>query len=498
MVKQSVFSSLLQLTKHSAIYGVGHVLTKSLIIFLLPIHTNYVERIEYGIATTLFAFLAIASIIYSYGLNTALIQFYILEQEPKQKKNIFSTAFFATAITSLIFSLILILGSVFFAEHLFDSVEYGYLIRYSAAILSLDALLLLNFNILRAQEKSNYFAFLSVLNVGLNLFFNILLVVHYQMGVKGIFLANIYSSFAMFFVLLPYCARHLGIMLDRSVFYKMLKFGLPFVPATLSIVFINSIDRFFIKFYLGLDAAALYGAGYKLGLIVKLFINAFQFAWLPFFLHTAQKENAKEIFSKILTYFSLICSIIFLSIHLFIEQVVRLKIFGLYIFGPEYWSSTVIVPVVTLAYIAYGIYLNFIVGIYVKEKTKLLMLIAGVGAIFNIVANFILIPRYHLMGAAYATILSFVVMAVLCFRFSQRLYPIQYEFRRLLKIAIFTFVIALLPSLFKSDIHSAVKLIFFCGYFVLLYLSGFFQVAELEGLKQIYLHFKTRFLNGKE
>ena len=158
MSGESKISSILKLTRHSAIYGAGHVLTKSLSILLLPIHTNYVNKLEYGAATQLFAFLAIASIIYSYGLNTACLQYYIQEPDEEKKNRFFSTAFFSTLFTSLIFSIILFCLKSTVAKLLFDSVDLSYLILYSMGILTADALVLLSFNILRAEEKSVSFA----------------------------------------------------------------------------------------------------------------------------------------------------------------------------------------------------------------------------------------------------------------------------------------------------------------------------------------------------
>ena len=123
MASESRIKLILKLTKQSAIYGVGHVLTKSLVILLLPIHTNtkYISQVEYGIATQLFAFLAIAAIIYSYGLNTAFLQFYIQETDTQKKNKFFSTAFFATLLTSFFLSTFLFNFKTQIAKILFSS-----------------------------------------------------------------------------------------------------------------------------------------------------------------------------------------------------------------------------------------------------------------------------------------------------------------------------------------------------------------------------------------
>ncbi len=492
MTNNSIFKSLLKLTKHSAIYGVGHVLTKSLVILLLPIHTNFVNQAEYGIATQLFAFLAIVAIIYSYGLNTAFLQFYIREKDFEKKKQFFATAFLSTAFSSIAFSIIIFLFREGIADQLFSSVQYSYLIVYSVGILSADALVLLSFNILRADERSATFATLSVSNVAINLVFNVIFVGVLKLGVKGIFLANLFSSTIIFILLLPLTLKYLVLSFRSTILIKMLKFGLPFILSTLSVVVINSVDRFFINKYLGLEATGIYGAGYKLGLVIKLFINAFQFAWLPFFMSIADQENAKQIFSKIFTYFALICSGIFLIASMYINQIVRISVFGFTIFGKAYWNSTQIVPVVLLAYIAYGFYINFIVGIYLKEKTKYLALITSIGALSNIVGNVVLIPAFGLMGAAFATAISFIIMAICMYFTSQKFYHVQYELNRVAQIILLAFFAYMLYTYVKFIPVEILKVSLILAYGAVLYLSGFFQPVEINKLKQVIKGFLWR------
>ncbi len=480
-----MFQSLVRLTKHSAIYGIGHVLSRSVVLFLLPLHTNFISKMEYGIATQLFAFLAIMAIVYSYGLNTAFLQFYLLEDNKKKKKEIFSTAFFTTAISSIFLSLIFLVSAGLISRLLFHSAEYAHLIRISAGILAFDALLLLSFNILRAMEKSVHFVSINLASMVVNLFFNIYFIGWCKMGVDGIFYANLISSAISFSLLIPVAVHHLSFVFSKQKLAEMLKFGLPFIPSTFSIVLINVIDRFFINKYIGLEAAGIYGVGYKLALFMNLFITAFRFAWQPFFVSTAKQEDAKQIFSRIFTYFTLICSLIFLIFLMFVDQLVQLDIFGFTIFGKAFWDSTNIVPVIVLAYVFYGFYLNFQVGIYLKEKTKYLMYINIFGAAVNVIGNILLIPGFKLMGAAYATLFSYLVMTLLIFYAAQRIYNIKYEFGRIFRIVIFTVIIYFIFNIFELQFETLVKIILVLVYLLFLYLSGFFEKREIEKLKSI-------------
>jgi len=487
-----MFKAILRLTKQSAIYGIGHVLTKAVVIFLLPIHTNLVTPFEYGIATQLLVFLGITGIVYSYGLNTALLQFYLIEKDLERRNKYFSTAFVATSITAVVFSITIFFLRSVIAQFLFDSNQYDYLIKLSIGILSLDALVLISKNILRAEEKSVGYIVVSFVNVLTNLFFNVLFVAKYSMGVKGIFLANLLASGISFIILIPLVIKRFLPDISFLVLKRMLKFGLPFLPSALAIFFMDNIDRIFIKHFLGLEAVGLYGAGYKLALVIKLFINAFQIAWIPFFISMAKKEDAKEVYSRVLTYFTLICSIIFLSFIMYMDQIIQFNICGYTIFGKEYWNSTQIVPIVILAYISYGFYLNFLVSMFVKEKTKYLALVTGIGAVINILGNFLLIPPFELMGAAYSTLLSYLVMAISLYFIGQKHYSIRYEFGKILKVALLSLSIFLIYKNISLPYESMFKLFLIIIYFMLLYLLRFFDSREIAKLKVIFKGF-----NGK-
>lgn len=480
-----MFKSILRLTKQSAIYGLGHVLSKAIVILLLPLHTNFVTPLEYGVATQLLVFLGIMGIIYSYGLNTALLQFFILEKDPNQRKKYFSTAFLSTLITSVLLSIALFSIKFYITRLLFDTEQFAFLINLSIGILIFDALILLAKNILRAEERAVSYVIFSVLNVLINYSLNYILVVRLSLGVRGIYWANLLASGLTLMLFLPLVKNYFTPTVSRELLIRMLKFGLPFLPSTLAIFVIDSIDRMFITRYLGLEATGIYGAGYKLALVIKLFTNAFQFAWIPFFISMAKQEKAKEVFARILTYFTLACSLVFLLFCMYMDQIIRVRIFGYPVMGKEYWAGAQIVPVVILAYICYGWHLNFLVGVFLKEKTHYLAYITGLSAIINILGNVWLIPRFRLMGAAYATLLSYFSMMVLLYLPSQHLYPISYEWRKILTISLLTGLVYLLFRYLPFPHEEVMKVCLIAIFFLVLYYSGFFETQEIKKLESL-------------
>ncbi len=483
---------ILRLTKQSLIYGIGQVLSKAIIIILLPIHTKKLTPSEYGVFNILLLFIGFMAIIYSFGLNTAFLQFYIIEPVKQKKDQYFSTAFFATLSVAVALSLLTYCFRSQLSVWLFQDRQYQDLMGMVVGILSLDAFILLAKNILRAEEKPIFYGLVSLLNVGVNCVLNVQFVIYHGMGVKGILLANLLASAITFALLLPLAVKHLLAPFSYEQLRKMVRFGLPFLPSAMAIFLIDSIDRKLIEQYLGMPAVGIYGAGYKVSLVIKLFINAFNVAWVPFFLSLANESNAKNVFSKVMTYFTLLCSIVFLFFTMFINQIVRVSIFGYTIVGKEYWGSLQIVPVVILAYIFYGFYINFQAGIFLTGKTKYFAYINVFGAAINILANIMLIPRFGLMGAAYATLIAYFAMALSLYIITQRIYPIEYERIKLLKIGLISLSIVLIYHWVKLPFQLPFQFFLLGAFLILAYWFKIVDAREIQSLKSVIHRFYAR------
>lgn len=484
-----MLNSLKRLTKHSAVYGLGHIITRLVNFLLLPVYTNQLPTDEYGVSQVVYMYLAFMTIVYTYGIDAAFLRYFILNDDEEKRKEVFSTAFWAVAVVGLAFTCFIFSNAELNSRMVISEGVYSRLFRLASLILLFDALAFLPFLYLRAEEKSVHFVVIKFLNVIINVSLNIYLVVFLKRGVEGILLANVWASAVTVLLLLPILMRRVALIFVWHEFKELLRFGLPYLPSTLSVVALDLIDRYFLERLVGLEITGIYSAGYKLGIFMNLFVTAFRFAWHPFFLATSKQEDAKEIFAKILSYFVVVASGIFLIISFFIDDLVRLNIFGFTLFGSSYWASTKVVPLILLSYLVYGMYVNFVVGIYLKKKTKYLPIVTGVGAVVNVLTNFLLIPRLGMMGAAYAKLFAYTTMAVTLYFFAQRCYIIRYEFGRLLKLAAVVAGLFYFGYNFQGSGENLVKLAMLLSFPLVLFLTGFFERKELEIIK--------RFLGGK-
>jgi len=214
-----------------------------------------------------------------------------------------------------------------------------------------------------------------------------------------------------------------------------------------------------------------------------LFVNVFRLAWQPFFLETAEQEDAKRVFSRVLTYFLFITSGVFLAISFFVDDLVRFEIGGSTFFGSAYWGGTHLVPLFLAAYILYGLYVNLIAGVYIEKKTLYLPLVAGAAALTSIGANLWLIPHYGMSGAAVASVLAYSVMVCGLFVLSRRYYPIPYEWSRLARIALVVILLYMVGNL-SGDLHWGYRAALLGAYPVVLYVTGFFTGGEFALLRR--------------
>jgi O-antigen/teichoic acid export membrane protein len=256
------------------------------------------------------------------------------------------------------------------------------------------------------------------------------------------------------------------------------------VPSGLAVIVMDQIGRFFLDRMVGEEATGIFSAGYKLGMFMGLVVAAFRFAWHPFFLSTSKQDDAPGIFARVLTYFIGVTGFFFLVISFFIEEIVHFQIAGAGILGEDFIAGTVIVPIIMLAYIGFGVYANFVVGIYLKRKTIYLPFVTCVGALVVVLVNLILIPRYGIMGAAWATFLAYYAMAATLYFVSRRLYYIPYEIGRIMKLILVYAVLFFLGYNVLADASILYRLFLLVSVYPLLRVIGFFHADEKSAIRR--------------
>jgi O-antigen/teichoic acid export membrane protein len=478
-----MFEQIKRLGTDTMIYGVSTVLARLLNFALVPLYANILTTAEFGIVANIYSYIAFIVIFYSYGMESSFFRFASSKEIGTEKDN-FSTPYIAIAAASVIFSAGMIaaakpLTSVFQIEE-----SLHHLLYYTAGILFFDAVSLVPYAALRLQRKAKFFAATKVLNIVLTVFLNVLTVYYLRWGIEGIFFSNLAASILSFAILLPSIARQFQWKFHGMLWKELLKFGLPIVPVAVSGVLLQIVDRPILKFLMDDSAVGIYQANYRLGIFMALMTGMFEYAWRPFFLTHAKEPNAKQLFSRVMTYYLLGASVVFLVLSFFLEDIIQYRFFGRYILPPQYWDGLSIVPLVLLSYILSGIGTNLNAGIQIEKKTKYLFPTTLAGSVTKILLTFLLVPSMGIMGAAVATVIGYFIVEATLFPIAQHFYRIEYEFARIAKLTAAVVVAFITVSVFDLSVPGKAGMLLL--WFVSLFALKFFNHGELDRIKKLF------------
>ena len=436
---------LKKLAGQTAIYGLSSIIGRLLNYLLVPLYTRYFTTSEYGEVTTLYAYVAFLVIILTYGMETAFFRF---SQKEKDKKSVYSTTLISLLISSTIFIVLMFVNadSVAIALNFNGHPEY---IQWFALIIGLDAVSSISFAKLREQGKAARFALIRLLNIFINIGLNLFFIIYCPFAIKNnlpsaefvqtiysdvigigyIFIANLVSSVVTILLLLPEMLSS-SWRFKPQLWKKMMVFALPLMVAGLAGITNETIDRILLSHLLPSSIATsevgIYGAYYKLSIIMMLFIQTFRFAAEPFFFAQEKELNAKKVYADVMKYFTIITSSIFLGVMIYYDLVQQF-------IGEEFHDSRglVVVPVLLFANLFLGIYYNLAVWFKLTEKTRFGAYLALFGAVITLALNFALIPILGFEGSAWTTLLCYLSMTVASYFLGKKYYPIPYDLKRI-------------------------------------------------------------------
>lgn len=479
-----MIDKLKSLSKDTMIYGTSTIVGRFLNFLFVPVYTNVFLPSEFGIVANIYAYIAILNVFFSIGLESGYFKFASTLEVGDKKQN-FTQPFLGIFINSFILSLILFIfaGDLTYVFQI--DPQKANILRYTALILFFDALVLVPFAYLRLHHHPVRFAVIRIAGIVINVTFNLIFILGFRMGVELVFISNIIASLSTLLFLSPIIIKNLSFKLNKQLISELLRFSLPYIPAGISSNIIQVINRPILTAMTNDSTVGIFQANYKLGIFMMLFVSMFEFAWRPFFLQNAKEPDAKKLFSKVMTAFIVVASVIFMVLSLFIENIVTFKIplVNRYLIGRAYWGGLSIVPIILAAYLFYGIYINLMAGIYIEKKTKYLPYVTMIAAGINVIANIILIPLLNMTGSAIATFISYTVMAAGLYYFAQKFYYIRYEFGKILMIFI---SLAVCYSGFYF-IYQVYDVIFIKFIFLILFASSIFflRIVDLKTLRRI-------------
>lgn len=434
-------SSLKKLFQQTFVYGLATVLPRMLSFLLVPLYTDVLPVREYGEFSIIVSWIVLFNVLLAYGMETAFFRFFHKE---KDKGLVVSTAALSIIFTSVLFFVLAFLFSSQLAG--LSGIREDY-IHYTLFILLLDALVIIPFSWLRANEKPVKYAIIKVLNVavnlGLNVFFLLLLpriASESSSGILGemyvpnfeisyIFISMILASSITLLMIISFYTK-IKYTFSAELWKRMMGYAYPVLIAGVAFAINETFDRILLDWLLPADiaeeAVGAYAACYKLAIFMTLFATAFRMGIEPFFFSHAGEKNAQQTYALITRYFVAFGSVILVTVVVFSDL---LKI--LLIRNSDYWEAMKIVPLILLANFCLGIYHNLSVWYKITDRTRFGAFISVGGAIITLTVNFLLIPTMSYMGSAIATVGAYGTMMLLSYYFGQKYYPIPYNLRKI-------------------------------------------------------------------
>jgi O-antigen/teichoic acid export membrane protein len=475
-----MFRELRGLAKETAFYGLSTVLGRMLSFLLTPLFTHLLNRSESGVVQTTYSSIAFLTVVYGLGLDVAYLR--LGRSDGKADESAFTGAFACVAVTSLAVSAAVHVFAAPIAVSMGIPADTAVVIKYASWILALDALSLMPYTELRGSHRAGTFAAIKTFGIALNLVLAYVFVRHLHLGVRGVFLANLIASSATLAILAPVIVSRMD-RPDPARLRRMLAFGLPLVLALLGAMVVQVADRPIMARLGGLDMAGVYGNCYKLGIFMSLLVGMFDQAWKPFVLERADRADVDPLIARVLTYFATLACWAFLGIAFFVEPLVKAPLFGGHaLFGPAYWDGLSIVPVVTLGYLFNGLYFVMLAPLMIDKRMTSVGVATWIGALINIAVNFVMIPKWGMIGAAWATCIAYLAMAGSVWWLGSRTRETPYEWGRLALLAIWT-VLLWIPA---AHVGIAARVLLVLAYPVGLRVSGFLHDEELVELRAMF------------
>ena len=438
-------SIIKKLASQTAVYGLSSIFGRFLNYLLVPLYTYYFTAAQYGVVSEFYAYAGFFSVLLLFGFETGYFRF--RDKEHSGRDLAYSTALLFVVLVNLGFLGLILLINTRLSAALNYAEHPEYVLCFSL-ILILDAIAAIPFARLRAENRAFRFAGIKIveilITVLLSLFFIIYcpqayahnpeswiaLIYTPAIGIGYIFIANLMASGFKFLLLAPQLAG-LAWGIDRALFGRMLRYSLPMAVIGFAGIINEMLDRALLKHLLPYDLQTnmkmlgIYSACYKLSILMSLFIQAFRYAAEPFFFAYAGKTDARQVYAKVLKFFVIFCVFIFLLVSLFID-------FFKYFVGEEFRAGLEVVPILLLANLCLGIYINLSIWYKLTDRTLMGAGVSLAGAALTIVLNLWWIPLYGYLGSAWATLACYASMAIVSYLLGQKYYPVAYAVKRMI------------------------------------------------------------------
>ena len=424
-----MFQRIAHLFRQLVIYGIGDAATSIVSLLLLRLFTRYLTPADYGAITLLLTVEAVTRILFRWGTDSSFMRLYYDCKGERDQQVLTSTIVWFLVVVDTVLLAAGFALAPFVGRYFFETNAHNDLVRLVIFNTYLTTFLFIPNSLLRIRERSVLFSVLTFAKSLGTIVARLILVVPFRMGVAGVVISDTVVTVALLVVMSRWLLPLLRPLFSRRILGEVLRFGLPRLPHALAHQAIAVSDRYLMAYFLTLRDIGLYGIGSTFGQALKLFFNGFEFAWAPFYFGAMHRPDAKSIYARLTTYVFGAVVLLAAGLSAVARDLVRLMA------QPEFITASTVIPATAIGVVAQAIYQVTAIGLNITKQAKYFPIATTIGAVVSISLNLVLMPRFGLLGAAYANAASYSALTLVAGWFAHRVYPITYEWRRLALIA---------------------------------------------------------------
>ncbi len=478
-------SSLKKLLGQTAVYGLSSIVGRLLNYLMVPLYTYNLPAAEYGMVIELYSYVALLFALLTYGMETTFFRFSETEND---KKQVLSTSSIALLVSTFVFLIV----SWFSRESIAGALGYEAHVEFVSwfiIIIAFDALTSIPFAWLRQQNKAFNFAGLKLINIFVNLSLNLFFILYCprvmaqgeshwlygfvnsifnpEMLVSYVFISNLIASGITMAMMLP-IYKHIKLGFNWNIWKRMMPYTLPVLVVNITGLIPISMDKILLPvFYSGtaeesMHQLGVYGANTKIAVIMLLFIQTFRYAADPFFFAESRNHNARETYAKVMHWFVIFGSGIFLATVMFLDVIK-------YFVGTEYRDGLFVIPILLMGNLILGVNYNLSFWYKLTNKTIYGAWFSIIGAVTSIALNIILVPRFGMMGSAWSVFAAYLIPTVLTYFYGKKYYPIPYKVWPMLLYPTMVYIIYYIQSAMEWSLVFRVVFFVVLGVSIVLY-----------------------------
>jgi O-antigen/teichoic acid export membrane protein len=479
-----MFKTITSAIKGSLVYGMGNLSIKLIGLFLFPLYTEKFTLEEYGIIGILDISSQVLVAIFGLSLSSALFRFYFDKKYTgKQGELVFSTLSILIVV-AVGFVLVLSNFTGEISTLLFKSPDRQSLIRIILIASSLQVINTIPNTVLRLKEKAKLYAITNLAKMLVILVTTILFIVKMESGIIGVYYGQICGNAVYLLILSGFLLKNSTFRFHRPALWEMLAYSTPLIFSSLSTVTLTVMDRFSLNYLTGLDDVGIYTTGYKISNVLLFVVMASQLALPTILFKNMDDKNNKRLYSKVMTYNTFTLMILTIAMSVFGLEIVKVLAQN-----PVYWAGYMVIPFITLSILFNSMRYLLTLNLSIVKKTLVVALIVTVMSALNLGLNILLIPKYHVIGAAVSTLFTQLTFLITTYFIAQRHYRVPYEIKKLLLIILLGMgfiALGFASNPWPLYLRLIIKMALCLAFPFVLYFFHFYEKVELVRIREIF------------